>query len=454
MSSDEDIEDIVTPLQRLNLRPAIFNLDNNLPVNQTPIMALPLFPNGFVPQMFNDVPTFNGDPQSLPEFIRSIEVIILQFQAPLVPNQPVPYINKYLVSAARNKLKEKAVEAVTGYNYDTWADLKEMLIQTFGDQRSELNLTIELTKMRQQFKESPIDFYHRIRAHLAIFNAKISLGPEQAAIITYKLKNAKDLALRTLVSGLIEPYGTLVRSRNPDNLEAAINIIRDEVDIKYSQSITRSLGNNNSDIRNPQTNSRPNNTPKSFPYYPNYAPQFQNQFRTQQQGLPQRFPGSSQTNFRPPFNNAPFYKQPMQLQNVPPARFPMQRAFANNVFKPNQNLFKPNNPVTPMEVDSTIRGAVPKRQASNQNFNNVNKRPNFNQSQTNYFKPTAPRNFKSEELFAHENNDYSQYTSEFDQYNLTDNYDFPEEVENDEYPVDNTDYTDDEDSNNKNENFC
>lgn len=392
MLSDNEEEIPIIPLHRLNLRPATFI--SNLPVNQNLIiMAQPLFPNGFTPQMFNDVPTYNGDPQSLPEFIKSIEVIILQFQAPLVPNEPIPYINKYLVSAARNKLREKAVEAITGYDYDTWYELKTTLIQTFGDQRSELNLTIELAKMRQQFKESPIDFYNRIRAHLAIFNAKISLCAELPQIIQHKLKSARDLALRTLVSGLNEPYGTLVRSRNPENLEIAINIIRDEVDIKYSQSITRSFAGNSSDPRHPQRDQKRNSS------------QFQNQFRNNV--FPPKFQNNFQRNFIP-FNN-----NQQQFKPITPAQFPMQRAFGKNVFRPNQT-FKPNNPVTPMEVDSTIRGAIPKRQAPNQSLGNIHKKPNYNQSQ-NYFKATGPRNFVSEELFAHENAE-NQYTPEYDQY--------------------------------------
>lgn len=393
------------------LRPPILVLNNeNIPVipeNQilginNQLEMANLFPPGFHMSMLAEIPSYDGNSSALSEFIRSVEVISTQF---LVPAQPDAYINKFLLSSVRNKLKGNALEVITGYEFNTWAELKTTLINNFGDQRSELNLTIDLAKTRQNSKENPIEFYNRIRTLLATFNSKIALGKEVPAVKEYKLSNVKDLALRTYLSGLNEPFGSLLRCRNPATLEKAISIVRDEIDIRYSQNSIKTDLNISNQRRNP-TNANPRYNSNSQNLY---APRYNNFTQSPSTSF-QNQPMPTQ-NFS--FNNGfPRNQNPtMRLNpNNPPSQFPNQRPFGNknqNVFAP-QRGYKNYTPGEPMQT-----GTVNKRPPTTQSINpNNSKRPYYQNTQ--YIRQSnQPRNFHSEELFNHDLEYYEENPDDF-----------------------------------------
>lgn len=399
------------------LRPPVLIL-NNIPEDQAlepiidnnPIEMANLFPAGFQISMLTEIPTYDGNTSTLSEFIRSVEVILNQF---LVPGQPNAYVNKFLLSSVRNKLKGNALEVIAGYEYDTWLDLKTTLISNFGDQRSELNLTIDLAKTRQNSKESPIEFYNRIRTLLATFNSKISLGNEDIAIKNYKLTNTKNLALRAYLSGLNEPFGSLLRGRNPDSLESAVSIIRDELDIRYSQNTSKNhfnppIHNQNLNPNNSRHNPQNLYTPRFNNFVPNNYTPFQNYqylFSPRQRELSPN--NSFMRNQNPTIRLNP---------NNRPSQFPNQRPFGTknqNVFAP-QRGFRNTTPGEPMQL-----GSENKRPPSMQSINPNNpKRPN-NYQNTQYIRQSnQPRNFHAEELFYHDDNtDPNNYSN-----NYLDNY--------------------------------
>lgn len=363
--------------------------------DQTVINMANLFPAGFQIAMLSEIPTYDGNTSTLSEFIRACEVIISQF---FIVEQPDAYCNKFLLSSIRNKLKGNALEVVAGYELQTWNDLKTTLINNFGDQRSELNLTVDLAKTRQYSKESPIEFYNRVRTLLATFNSKISLGNEDQAIKNYKLINTRKLALRSFLSGLNEPFGSLLRSRNPDSLENAIAIIRDEIDIRYSQNLHKNysnvtIQNQNSNTNNPRYNlqnshtAHPNNPMSNSKMpFPNYKNQFPH----------------GQRNFFP--NNAFASNQnpTMKLNsNTPPPRFPNQgpRFENRNVFAP-QHGYRNNTPGEPMQLGSVIKRPFSAQTVNPNNF----KKPNYSNSNQYIRQSNQPRNFHSEELFHHNDN--------------------------------------------------
>ncbi|KAF5297039.1 hypothetical protein FQA39_LY12253 [Lamprigera yunnana] len=97
---------------------------------------------------------------------------------------------------ARNRLRGAALEIVTEQFYKSWDELRQVLINNFGNQRSELNIKADLTRMKQSQKETHIEFYYRIINILAILNSKISLRNGPDIIRKYKIIDAKSLALR------------------------------------------------------------------------------------------------------------------------------------------------------------------------------------------------------------------------------------------------------------------
>ncbi|KAF5302121.1 hypothetical protein FQA39_LY10456 [Lamprigera yunnana] len=93
-----------------------------------------------------------GYPVELSEYIRAVEDILNQFWQ---RDNPAAYINKLLYSTARDRLKGADLEIVTGQFYTSWGELKQVLINNFVDQRSELNIKIYLKRMIPSHKEIP-----------------------------------------------------------------------------------------------------------------------------------------------------------------------------------------------------------------------------------------------------------------------------------------------------------
>lgn len=417
-SSDEsENENVEQPeiIRQVILRPARLNIEMN-PVQQ--IQPIAGYPVGFHTSLLNEIPQYNGSPSELSEYIRATEDILTQFWQ---QNEPGAYINKLLLSAARNRLKGAALEVVTGQIYNSWDELKETLINNFGDQRSELNIRIDLTRMRQLPKESPIDFYNRIRSLLAILNSKISLGHEEQVIKDYKMLDSKSLALKTYLGGLMEPLGSFLRSKAPQNLETALTYVKDELDIRYFQNINRSQPQQKfSTLSQPIQN-------RNFQPRQNFNATFQNYQQ----------PPQFRQNFNPTYQLNP---------NIPPRQFPgTQPKFGKpnqNVFAPKRN-FQPQNRPEPMQT-STVR----KRPASHQaQRTNPPQRPfyqNLNQNQrTNYIQQSSqPRNFYSEEL------NHADFTLENEQ---EVNFDYSENTFTDEYQNE-SEYFDEYDQNNFSEN--
>lgn len=417
-----------SPLTRNIIQPPRLSFLTNLAVNNRSInnnqtMAEPpLFPAGFSVSLLNEIPTYNGNPAILSEFIRAIEVITTKF----CTANPTDYINKLVISSIRNKLKGQALEVVTGYHYDTWQELKTTLVENFGDQRSELNLLVDLTKLKQN-RDNPIEFFNKVRTHLAIFNSKISLSNETPEIINYKLTANKSLALRTFVSGLNENLGSFIRSRNPMSLEDALRMVKEELDIRYSQSqnnINKQFANSNPNQKpnKPIANSfNPNYLKPHMPFGNVYTPKFNN-FAPNSNYRPQNQHFQGQ-NFspRPPFQQ---YK-PNFFSNSP------MRPTPNNFQNPNQNVFAPRQNYTPMNKPEPMDISVTKRSASQQLTNPNKFRPN-------------PQNFpmtrqsNQQELFYHEdpseNPENNYYEPEYNEINFSE--ELPTNYQ-ESYPCDN-----------------
>lgn len=408
------------------------SLQINTKMTQPALQAITGYPPGFHTSLLNEIPKFEGNPSELSEYIRATEDILIQFWQ---INEPGAYINKLLLSAARNRLKGAALEVVTGQTINSWNDLKLLLIENFGDQRSELNLKIDISRLKQFSKETPIEYFNRCRSLLAILKSKIALGDDDQIIKEYKITEAKNLTLTAYTSGLIEPLGSFIRGRAPQTLEIALTYVKNELDIRYFQNL-------NSKISQP-------NKPTTFQNF-SKPTTFQNFNRSN--FIPQRFTQYPQQNYYPPqfrTNQSPVYKL---NPNTPPQTFP---GFQQRNIKSNQNAFRPqrnfqsNFRPEPMET-STIKKRPASQQVPKQNP------PALRQNYQNNFRPNnfiqqscQPRNFQSQELHhtqlheTHEldndpdDNEYpdndleyyeqSDYTDQTD----PDNYDI--EIDNDSY---------------------
>lgn len=406
-------------------RPILGNLNNLNNANMVDQAAI--LPGGFHVSLLGEISYFNGQTAALSEFIRSFELLNDQFSQ---PNDPNAYINKLLLNAARNRLKDQALEVVAGQNIGTWLDLKNILIENFADQRSELNLNADLIRLRQMQKESPIDFYNRCISMLAILNSKISLTNDAIEVKNYRIAQAKQTALKTFITGLAEPMGSFVRSRNPVTLENALTIVKEEIDIRYFRNSQNSFQQINKVTQKQMSPNYQNFEQRFKPKYQNNSQQwFQPPNRNYQPfkyptGYVQQSNNFPQQRFQQNFT--PRYLNP----NTPPRQFPGQRPFG----KPGQNVFAPRQNFVPTKAEPMEFSTIKKRPASQQIGNvrqrpfnpNFGQRPNFTTGQLHQtnFNPE----YQTDEL-----DEFIEYEQEYEpeEYQTnTDDYQYPFEEEN------------------------
>ncbi|KAJ8978146.1 hypothetical protein NQ317_016848 [Molorchus minor] len=213
--------------------------------------------------------------------------------------------NVLILQGIISKLKGRAKEVVSIYGCNDWEQIKETLIQNFGDQRDENSLTRDLVNLRQLPHDTPMQFYEKVMGLLSIVNNYIELHNTNASIIASKRNFFKQQALTTFLAGLRELIGSTIRAMRPKSLADAIQYIQEELNIRYLQG---------SHMRSQDTPPRRPEIPKpqlqqnsaSRFYQPNFAPKFH------------------QSNPAPRFYQPNFTQQPRfnHFQNHNQPRFP------------------------------------------------------------------------------------------------------------------------------------
>lgn len=379
-------EDLVQLLGTLNLS----NSDSATPSEKNLIMST----QGFQAEFLRVIPEFNGDPSRLPGFIRASDLIINQFSV----NDPTAFINHLLLSSVIQKLTGAAATVTNGRLIHTWKDLKQILKDNFGDQRSEDTLLQDLLHLKQN-NESPLTFYNRCQELKAALFSHLSHTDSTAELQTMKAQMYTSLTLKAFLSGLRDPLGSFIRSTEPATLEDALRKINEEQNIRHLQAGTQ---NQNRTFTRPPMHVK-QIPPKQFQPQPNY----------QKINNVQPRPGPSHQNWQSRPN---YVQQTKILPNIPPRQFPgnqfPSQSIKFNYNKPKgTNVFKPTNKPppyrpTPMDISRTI------------------KHPYIQQS-------SQPRNFVSQELFYHD-----QEESDDNEYNQLEEYENYEQEEYENYNFD------------------
>ncbi|KAL1448639.1 hypothetical protein WDU94_001908 [Cyamophila willieti] len=205
------------------------------------------------------IPEFNGEAELLPRFISTCEDLVIYFYNRDNPND---FQNKFLMNSILSKIKGNAQINLSSNIINCWADLKTALINAYSDKRDVLTLTIEMCSLRQN-NNTPFEFYNRIQN---LINLQTSY------IITHNTANGQEirtflseLGLRTLLRGLNDPLGSLLRVRNPENLNQALNMNVNEFQIDVTKTETRNL-TQHSEQYEPQYNDPTHNLRRKLSY--------------------------------------------------------------------------------------------------------------------------------------------------------------------------------------------
>ncbi|XP_071051535.1 uncharacterized protein [Onthophagus taurus] len=189
----------------------------------------------------NLIPVFSGDKTTLRSYVTACEYLIEEF---LNPNPNNARMARRLLMIFMGKLEGRAREAVDANRIPTsWPELKEILVHSFGDKRSEDVLVHDLNNVTPKTNESAQDYAVRIKGTLYTLLSKINLTEDNLYIRHMKINQYNQLALRTFLFGLDminEKLGMEVKLRQPGDIETAegyaIEIENYNIDISKSES--------------------------------------------------------------------------------------------------------------------------------------------------------------------------------------------------------------------------
>lgn len=357
--SCNDLNNPSNTSQNLNISNNSTNSNNlNMPVPALDIKNLSIIPN------------FDGNPNKLYRFISASESILTHY---FDKTNLANFQNVLLMNGILNKLEGRAEEVIAINGADSWDDIKNTLLQNFGDQRDENCLNQDLVNLRQKPNETPHQFHKRVLHLLNTICNYIDLRCAEGERHSKRDFFTKQ-ALKTFVAGLKEPLGPMIRAMRPTSLAQAIQFITEEENIKYYQRSNQF----NPVFKKPVMQNRPIPQPQI-----------------------RHFPQPS-TSFAHPSTSSQFPRGPINIQShtTPPVqKFPTN---AQTFGKP-QNVWKPNPKAPqpkPVPMSMSTRNTTPQFKSQYRN---------------NYFQGNSQKpNFASEELFNTEFNEpQPDYTVEY-----------------------------------------
>lgn len=341
-------------------------------MTEAKVVAIPM-------EMSKVIPKFDGDEKLLNLYIKKCEYVIGCFT-----NAENQAQDLYVFHVVSSKLTGKAAQLISErQDIESWAALKEVLIQHFGDPRSEECIAIELETLKINQNESYLDFCNRIQ------QVKSSLIAKVNAIVDPHVRKSKitiydNLSMNVFLYNLPEDLIRIVRLKSSTTLENALSIVLEEVNFQYQYNARNKMFR--AGLTKPQVPASNNPYVEKFglkQYLPTNAPH-QTGFRF---GIPNQF--------RPQNSNSGAQQAPQFKFGIPHTSSGFRPQLSQNVQSgmPNQGPqgYRPNfgTPQGYRPNFGATQGFRPNfnaPQGYRPNFGPQQTKPIFNQSQPNQFK--------------------------------------------------------------------
>uniref|UniRef100_A0A1B0CQI1 Putative retrovirus-related gag polyprotein from transposon hms-beagle n=1 Tax=Lutzomyia longipalpis TaxID=7200 RepID=A0A1B0CQI1_LUTLO len=229
-----------------------------------------------IPDAIKGLPTFNGNPRLLFDFINNVEEIL----SIISPADNTP-LHRLWLRAIRNKIIDDANEVLDTYGTSLdWNSIKSNLINHYSDKRNETSLIKDLHALRQN--DTIEGFYSRVIEILSLLQNQINIHENNVHIRNSKSALYREMCLNVFLTGLKEPIGSVVRARDPDDLKEALEYCVVEQNIHYARR-DFSTFKKQIPIQNSKQQSRPPNaqayrsfvTPNAQAYRPFATPNAQ-----------------------------------------------------------------------------------------------------------------------------------------------------------------------------------
>lgn len=183
----------------------------------------------------NFINIYKGDRETLPAFLTNCQNALS-----LSNDSQKELILKYILA----RLEGKAQIACSNKVFNTFEDLKCFLKQSFGERKHYNHLLIDLQSCKQLPAETVSQYAMRIETCLTDLQSEIHNSDSLKKELAGRIAMTEDLALHTFTLGLYPRISTIVRARNPRNLNAAINTAIEEEKIQnlYNKNFSTKSG--------------------------------------------------------------------------------------------------------------------------------------------------------------------------------------------------------------------
>jgi len=216
--------------QRSRSRSPLRKINNSIANSNISNMALPVVPQ-LKQEYLNMIPEFHGETTLLSRFLEISEKLVSKFYN---ANDVTDFQNEYLMSSILAKIKGDAAVSISSCLINNWNDLKTALLNAYSDKRDIYTLTIEMSECKQR-NESPFDFFNKIQ-HLLYLQVLYILTHSPNVVKRETLiRFNRNLALRAFLKGLKEPLGSLMRTKNPEDLTSALSMLTNDFQFEINQ---------------------------------------------------------------------------------------------------------------------------------------------------------------------------------------------------------------------------
>lgn len=341
------------------------------------------------------LPTFSGNQDHLESFILSVDEFYSLYYNHGEDQKKVVLaaIKSKLVDDARNFLLSRP-------DLIDWNVIKVALRQKFGDPITYLILMQQLQYIKINKNENILEFVDRLKNFMRRIISKIQCEVQEQDSKSILISQVEHTSVLILTANSPQTLKTMLMLQLPKTLDAALTHV---VNYNMIESQVNFTNSNNSTLQNTIPKQNHNNINRNFnkPIFNAQQP-----FIMQQPHIP-----------RPQiFPSQPVHVQPRQIQR----HFPTNAQVFGK--RPNSSYQQNNAPRRDAPVPMSISTAGPSRVQQQ-------RQPSLNYP--NFFQPTGPRNFTSQELSNVEINPHhdpympnqsSEPSQDFDTY-----YSYPEE---------------------------
>lgn len=171
------------------------------------------------------IPDYDGDQATLSDFISACDFVASQVNENLMQG---------FLLVIKNKLSGKARQFISSRSLNDWNSIKQLLIGHFGDCRDTESLLRDLATSIQKPNETPRAFIQRIENLLTKLRNSVALDRSIEVDSKEALNESHEkIALKTLLAGLGDPIGSIIRAQRPQSIDEAIQFLIEEENIYY-----------------------------------------------------------------------------------------------------------------------------------------------------------------------------------------------------------------------------